>query len=66
VEVRAPFLAASKTDILREGLVMNLDYNDTWTCYNGQEKACGRCGACQERLEAFSENNTIDPIDYQN
>ncbi|PKH99868.1 7-cyano-7-deazaguanine synthase QueC [Glaciecola sp. 33A] len=66
VEVRAPYLAASKTDILREGLVMNLDYNDTWTCYNGQEKACGRCGACQERLEAFSENNTIDPIDYQN
>ncbi|MFT6329677.1 MAG: 7-cyano-7-deazaguanine synthase, partial [Bermanella sp.] len=55
VEVRAPYLAASKTDILREGLVMNLDYNDTWTCYNGQEKACGRCGACQERLEAFSE-----------
>jgi 7-cyano-7-deazaguanine synthase len=66
VEVRAPYLAASKTDILREGLIMNLDYNDTWTCYNGQEKACGRCGACQERLEAFSENNTIDPIDYQN
>jgi 7-cyano-7-deazaguanine synthase len=66
VEVRAPYLAASKTDILREGLAMNLDYNDTWTCYNGQEKACGRCGACQERLEAFSENNTIDPIDYQN
>jgi 7-cyano-7-deazaguanine synthase len=66
VEVRAPYLAASKTDILREGLAMDLDYNDTWTCYNGQEKACGKCGACQERLEAFSENNTIDPIDYQN
>ncbi|GAC30360.1 7-cyano-7-deazaguanine synthase QueC [Brumicola pallidula] len=66
VEVRAPYLAASKTDILREGLAMDLDYNDTWTCYNGQDKACGKCGACQERLEAFSENNTIDPIDYQN
>ena len=66
VEVRAPYLAVSKTDILREGLAMDLDYNDTWTCYNGQDKACGKCGACQERLEAFSENNTIDPIDYQN
>jgi 7-cyano-7-deazaguanine synthase len=65
VEVRAPYLAASKIDILREGLAMNLDYSDTWTCYNGQEKACGRCGACQERLEAFAENNTIDPIAYQ-
>jgi len=65
VEVRAPYLAASKIDILREGLAMNLDYSDTWTCYNGQEKACGRCGACQERLEAFTENNTVDPIAYQ-
>jgi len=58
-------LAASKIDILRDGLAMNLDYADTWTCYNGQEKACGRCGACQERLEAFAENNTVDPIAYQ-
>jgi 7-cyano-7-deazaguanine synthase len=65
VEVRAPYLASSKIDILKEGLAMNLDYKDTWTCYNGQEKACGRCGACQERLEAFSENNTVDPIRYQ-
>jgi 7-cyano-7-deazaguanine synthase len=65
VEVRAPYLAASKIDILRDGLAMNLDYADTWTCYNGQEKACGRCGACQERLEAFAENNTVDPIAYQ-
>jgi 7-cyano-7-deazaguanine synthase len=65
VEVRAPYLAASKIDILRDGLAMNLDYADTWTCYNGQEKACGRCGACQERLEAFAENKTVDPIAYQ-
>ena len=65
IEVRAPYLASSKVDILREGLAMNLDYSDTWTCYNGQEKACGRCGACQERLEAFSKNNTLDPIAYE-
>lgn len=65
VEVRAPYLALSKIDIVKEGLAMNLDYKDTWTCYNGQAKACGRCGACQERLEAFSENDTVDPIAYQ-
>ena len=65
VEVRAPYLAASKIDILRDGLAMDLDYSDTWTCYNGQEKACGQCGACQERLEAFAENKSVDPIAYQ-
>lgn len=65
VEVRAPYLASSKIDILKDGLVMGLDYQDTWTCYKGQDKACGRCGACQERLEAFSENGIQDPIHYQ-
>ena len=65
VEVRAPYLASSKIDILTEGLSMGLDYAETWTCYNGQEKACGRCGACQERLEAFAENEMVDPIEYQ-
>ena len=65
VEVRAPYLAASKIDILKDGISMGLDYSDTWTCYKGQEKACGKCGACQERLEAFAENNTSDPIAYQ-
>ena len=22
---------------------MGLDYSNTWTCYNGREKACGKC-----------------------
>lgn len=65
VEIRAPYLALSKIDILREGLSLGLDYKETWTCYNGEEKACGRCGACQERLEAFAKNNVSDPIEYQ-
>ena len=44
---------------------MGLDYSNTWTCYNGREKACGKCGACQERLEAFSLNNASDPLPYE-
>ena len=36
----------------------------TWSCYKGDEVACGRCGTCVERLEAFSLNNEKDPIDY--
>ena len=65
VEIFSPYLNVTKTDILTDGLKMGLRYDDTWTCYNGREKACGKCGACQERLEAFADNNAIDPLAYE-
>lgn len=65
VEIFSPYLTVSKSDILTDGLNMGLAYDQTWTCYNGREKACGKCGACQERLEAFSDNNAIDPLAYE-
>ena len=65
VRVAAPFMRMTKGDILAEGLSMDLDYSPTWTCYNGREKACGRCGACVERLEAFALNGAVDPLSYE-
>ncbi|WP_199608802.1 7-cyano-7-deazaguanine synthase QueC [Flocculibacter collagenilyticus] len=65
IEIVSPYLNVSKIDILTDGIKMNLDYSKTWTCYNGREKACGKCGACQERLEAFKLNNAKDPIQYE-
>jgi 7-cyano-7-deazaguanine synthase len=65
VEIVTPYLDNSKIDILTDGLKMGLDYSLTWTCYNGREKACGKCGACQERLEAFHENGLNDPLPYE-
>ena len=65
VEIVTPYLKESKTAILTDGLKMGLDYGQTWTCYNGRENACGKCGACQERLEAFRDNNATDPLTYE-
>ncbi|TKB45974.1 7-cyano-7-deazaguanine synthase QueC [Thalassotalea mangrovi] len=65
VEIYSPYLTVSKIDILTDGLQMGLDYSKTWTCYNGREKACGKCGACQERLEAFEKNDATDPLEYE-
>ena len=65
VDVVAPYLHADKIQILREGLDMGLDYSKTWTCYNGRERACGKCGSCIERLEAFSVNGAVDPLPYE-
>jgi len=65
VEIVTPYIDESKTAILTDGLNMGLDYGKTWTCYNGREKACGKCGACEERLEAFRDNNATDPLEYE-
>ena len=65
VEIVAPFLRSSKADILAAGINMKLDYAKTWTCYNGREKACGKCGSCLERLESFKAHGLVDPIPYE-
>ena len=65
VDIVVPYLHNSKIEILTDGLAMGLDYSQTWTCYNGREKACGQCGACQERLEAFELNKATDPLEYE-
>lgn len=65
VRIEAPYIRASKTDILADGLTMGLDYSQTWTCYNGREKACGVCGSCVERLEAFAAHGLSDPLAYE-
>ena len=64
VEVVAPY-RRDKNAILIDGLRKDLNYADTWTCYNGRDKACGKCGACVERLEAFAANGVTDPLPYE-
>ncbi|MEA3379080.1 MAG: 7-cyano-7-deazaguanine synthase QueC [Nanoarchaeota archaeon] len=64
VELYVPFLNLSKGAIVKLGLKLRVDYKDTWTCYKGKTKACGKCGSCIERLEAFKENGVEDPLQY--
>lgn len=65
VEVSAPYLLESKGSIVKRGLKLKVDYSKTVTCYCNREKACGRCGSCTERIEAFKENKSVDPISYE-
>jgi len=65
VGIEAPLIRMDKREILAEGLKLGLDYSQTWTCYNGRDKACGRCGSCVERLEAFAANGVTDPLEYE-
>jgi 7-cyano-7-deazaguanine synthase len=65
VVVRAPYRKDNKITILRKGLKLGVDYSKTWTCYSPfGNKSCGKCGSCQERLEAFRLNKIEDPLEY--
>ncbi|MDA7746437.1 7-cyano-7-deazaguanine synthase QueC [Psychromonas sp.] len=64
-KIHSPYLSSDKIGILKDGIRMGLDYSKTWTCYNGREKACGQCGSCIERLDAFAKNGLTDPIEYE-
>jgi 7-cyano-7-deazaguanine synthase len=67
VVLRAPWIDENidKVDIVRRGLELGVPFELTRTCYKDQEVACGLCGACIERLEAFAMNETDDPLEYQ-
>jgi 7-cyano-7-deazaguanine synthase len=65
IRIDAPYQNLTKADIVKKGLILNVNYANTWTCYKGKQLACGKCGSCQERLEAFKNNNTKDPLKYQ-
>jgi 7-cyano-7-deazaguanine synthase len=67
VEVLAPLINDNKITILKKGLECNpqVPYYLTRTCYKSQPVSCGKCGSCQERLEAFCELGIKDPIEYE-
>lgn len=66
VTFEAPYLKYTKQDILQIGASLDLDYSKAWTCYKGGLLACGKCGSCQERLEAFRACGAQDPLPYEN
>lgn len=65
IDIAAPYLHKTKADILAEGLKNKIDFSLTWSCYNGREFACGKCGTCVERLEAFELCGEVDPLVYE-
>ena len=64
IELVAPFVEWSKTDIAQRGLELGVPYELTWSCYRDEEPACGTCDSCAFRLEAFRNAGSKDPIAY--
>ena len=65
VHVVAPFINKTKAEVVAAGLKINVPYELTTSCYEGKDKACGKCGTCIDRLNAFKINDAVDPIEYE-
>lgn len=65
--IHTPLIALTKSQIVKRGLELGVDYGLTVTCYDPdpEGRACGRCDACQLRLKGFTENGMADPAPYQ-
>lgn len=61
VSIRAPFAGIDKAGVVKIGLELGTPYELTWSCYEGGEKPCGKCGTCLDRAAAFKANGVKDP-----
>jgi len=61
LRIEAPFVNMTKADIVSMGLNLKVPYELTYSCYEGNEKPCGKCGTCIDRIKAFEKNGVKDP-----
>lgn len=62
VELLTPYTNITKADIVRRGMKLGINYDETWSCYKGEEKPCGVCGTCREREEALRDAGYYNQI----
>ncbi len=65
IKIETPVIRMKKSGIIRRGIGLGAPLELTWSCYQGEEKACGVCDSCLLRLTAFAEAGVKDPIPYR-
>ncbi|MEC4671091.1 MAG: 7-cyano-7-deazaguanine synthase QueC [Nitrospirota bacterium] len=67
VEIKAPLLQLSKSQIIQQGVELGVPFELTHSCYDPDESgvACGQCDSCLIRLEGFRQAGLEDPVPYR-
>ncbi len=61
LKIKVPFVGMTKADVVKMGMELKVPYELTWSCYEGNDKPCGKCGTCIDRAKAFEVNGISDP-----
>jgi 7-cyano-7-deazaguanine synthase len=64
IVVKTPLIGLKKREIVRLGVELAAPLHVSWSCYSGENEACGVCESCALRLRAFAEAGVGDPIAY--
>ena len=65
ISIMTPILSLSKKEIVLLGKELNAPLGLTWSCYNGREKACGKCDSCILRSKGFFDAGYKDEVPYE-
>ena len=66
IEIRTPIIHLSKAEIVKKGIELGAPLHLSWSCYRGEDLACGTCDSCALRLRGFERAGVSDPIPYMN
>ena len=66
IRVNTPLIDLTKADIIKQGLILGVDYAATVSCYllNDAGEACGVCDSCRIRRAGFESAGAPDPTRY--
>ncbi|MGZ3559652.1 MAG: 7-cyano-7-deazaguanine synthase QueC [Thermodesulfobacteriota bacterium] len=66
MNIRTPLMHMTKSEIIRKGIELGVDYRLTHSCYDPspEGKACGQCDSCVLRKKGFRDAGMIDPTEY--
>jgi 7-cyano-7-deazaguanine synthase len=64
IKLETPLIRMRKREIVALGVALGAPFDLTWSCYSGEDRACGVCESCVLRLRAFAEAGVPDPIAY--
>ncbi len=62
IQIFAPLLKLSKKEIIQKAIRLGVPLAQTWSCYRGGKKPCGRCDSCLLREKGFLDAGVCDPL----